>query len=147
LDAKFAEVTAQADAGAAQVEHAKTFLAQWQMLTSAVAGGYWKRIGFDEGVVPGDGPTGIVFADVSTIETVGGKAIRNGNVMYEVGMAHAIRQPEEVLLFRSNHDEILFDAANVRLNRYAPEEAPEEARKCVSNTVIDSLRELDLRKT
>jgi hypothetical protein len=28
LDAKFAEVTAQADAGAAQAEHAKTFLAQ-----------------------------------------------------------------------------------------------------------------------
>jgi hypothetical protein len=66
--------------------------------------------------------------------------------MYEVGIAHATRQPEEVLLFRSDNDEVLFDVANVRLNRYTPEEAPEEARKCITNTVIDSLRELDLKK-
>jgi hypothetical protein len=54
----------------------------------------------------------LVLADVSTIKKVENKPIRNGNVMYEVGIAHAARLPEEVLLFRSDNDPLLFDMAN-----------------------------------
>lgn len=97
-------------------------------------------------ILSGISTSRLVFADVSTIEKIGDKPIRNGNVMYEVGMAHAVRQPEEVLLFRSDDDQVLFDVANVRLNNYAPEDSPDEARERIVNTVINSLKELDLKK-
>jgi len=97
-------------------------------------------------ILSGISSSRLVFADVSTIEKVGDRAIRNGNVMYEVGIAHAVRQPEEVLLFRSDDDQILFDVANVRLNSYAPDDAPDDARERITNTVINTLEELDLKK-
>ena len=97
-------------------------------------------------ILSGISQSRFVFADVSTIEVVNGKPFRNGNVMYEVGIAHAVRQPEEVLLFRSDNAEVLFDIANVRLNRHAPDEAPDEARRCIVSKVMDSVRELDLKK-
>lgn len=97
-------------------------------------------------ILSGISSSRFVFADVSTIEKVDDRPIRNGNVMYEVGIAHAVRQPEEVLLFRSDKDQILFDVANVRLNRYAPDEAPEIARERITKSAINSLNELDLKK-
>ena len=66
--------------------------------------------------------------------------------MYEVGIAHAVRLPEEVLLFRSDSDPLLFDVANVRVNHYAPDEQPEEAKSLISDSIIGALRELDLRR-
>ena len=97
-------------------------------------------------ILSGISSSRLVFADVSTIEKVGDRAIRNGNVMYEVGIAHAVRQPEEVLLFRSDDDQILFDVANVRINSYAPEDAPDDARERITKSAINSLEELDLKK-
>src|SRR5690349_11432120 len=40
------------------------------------------------------------------------------NVMYEMGIAHAVRQPAEVILFRSDTGDIPFDMTNVRVNQY-----------------------------
>jgi len=58
----------------------------------------------------------LIFADVTTIGAVDGRPVRNGNVLYEVGIAHAVRLAEEVILFRSDNDPLLFDMANVRVN-------------------------------
>lgn len=88
----------------------------------------------------------LVFADVTTIGVADGKPIRNGNVMYEVGIAHATRLPEEVILFRSDNDPLLFDMANVRVNSYQPDQSPEEARWKVSDTIVAAVKEIDLRK-
>lgn len=88
----------------------------------------------------------LFLADVTTIAHAEGRPVRNGNVMYEVGIAHAVRLPEEVLLFRSDDDVLLFDVANVRVNPYAPHEKPEEAKSLISDTIIAALRELDLRR-
>jgi len=88
----------------------------------------------------------LIIADISTIGYLESKPIRNANVLYEVGLAQACRLPEEVLLFRSDSDEILFDLSNVRLNKYSPEENPEEAINIVTNGIVDSLRELDLSR-
>jgi hypothetical protein len=66
--------------------------------------------------------------------------------MYEVGIAHSVRLPEEVLLFRSDNDPLLFDVANVRVNTYSPDERPDEARAFISDSIIAALRELDLRR-
>jgi hypothetical protein len=75
------------------------------------------------------------------------ESFRNANVMYEVGIAHATRLPEEVLLFRSDDDRLLFDGANVRVNKYAPDERPDEARSIITKSIIDTLKELDLRRS
>ena len=88
----------------------------------------------------------VVLADVTTLSHLEGRPVRNGNVMYEVGIAHAVRLPEEVLLFRSDSDPLLFDVANVRVNHYAPDEQPEEAKSLISDSIIAALRELDLRR-
>ena len=73
----------------------------------------------------------LVLADVTTESHIASQPIRNGNVMYEVGIAHAIRLPEEVLLFRSDSDKVLFDIANVRLNSYDPDGSRNEAREAI----------------
>lgn len=92
----------------------------------------------------------IVLADVTTmgfVEHEGRrKPIRNANVLYEVGIAHAVRLPEEVILFRSDNDELIFDIANIRVNSYDPDDNPETARELVRNSIVEALREVELRK-
>ena len=89
----------------------------------------------------------VFLADITSLAEIGGRAIRNANVMYEIGLAHAMRQPEEVLLFRSDDRELMFDITNVRVHRYDPDGSPETARRFVSDTIVDSLREVDLKKS
>jgi hypothetical protein len=88
----------------------------------------------------------LIFADVTTIGVADGRPVRNRNVMYEVGIAHAVRLPEEVILFRSDNDPLLFDMANVRVNFYQPEESLENARRIVIDTIVTAVKEIDLRK-
>ncbi len=63
----------------------------------------------------------VFLADLTSFGEINGRAVRNANVMYEVGLAHAVRQPEEVLLFRSDDLDLLFDITNVRVHRYDPD--------------------------
>lgn len=91
----------------------------------------------------------LVLADISTVEYLPDpepQPIRNANVMYEVGLAHAVRLAEEVVLFRSDDDRLLFDLSNIRVNRYDPDGDPSAARARVSETIIAALRELDLQR-
>ncbi len=57
----------------------------------------------------------MVLADVSSFgrDATTGEAYRNGNVMYEVGLALACRQTSEVLLVRDDHDKFLFDVSTI----------------------------------
>jgi hypothetical protein len=66
--------------------------------------------------------------------------------MYEVGIAHATRLPEEVILFRSDKDELLFDVANVRVNSYDPDSDPETAINLVATAIGEAIKEVDLKK-
>lgn len=88
----------------------------------------------------------LIFADISSHFVENRIAVRNGNVMYEVGIAHAVRLPEEVLLFRSDREPLLFDVANVRINRYDPDGQPEEARQGVEGAIRNALLEVDNRR-
>lgn len=88
----------------------------------------------------------LIIADLTTLVSVGGKTLRNGNVMYEVGLAHAVRLPEEILLFRSDSDSIPFDIANVRVNRYDPDGDPESAKAQMSEAIVKAIREIDLKR-
>lgn len=66
-------------------------------------------------IVDGIAHSTLVLADVSVLgrDSKSGKPYRNGNVMYEVGIALACRQPAEVLLLRDDNDPFLFDVSTV----------------------------------
>jgi hypothetical protein len=88
----------------------------------------------------------VFVADITAVAEVNGRAVRNANVMYEVGLAHAVRVAEEVILFRSDDQDLIFDFANVRVHRYDPDDSPETARQFVTDMISQCLREIDLRK-
>lgn len=57
----------------------------------------------------------LVLADVSTVghDSKTGVVYRNGNVMYEAGLALASRHSSEVLLIRDDKERFLFDVSTV----------------------------------
>lgn len=87
------------------------------------------------------------LADITVIGELDGRPIRNGNVLYEVGLAHATRLSEEVGLLRSDNKELLFDVMNVRVLEYDPDGNPEAAANLVTDAIVQSLRELDLKRS
>ena len=89
----------------------------------------------------------LLVADITTTGVLDGRAVRNANVMYEVGLAHASRLPEEVLLVRSDDDPLNFDVSNVRVLSYRPDELADDARASLSSAVLASLNEVDLRRS
>lgn len=95
-------------------------------------------------ILQGIGASKLIFAEVSPLDEV-----RNTNVMYELGIAHAAREPTEVVIFRDDNAPLPFDVANVRVNRYEanPDDNPEQARESVRAALADALRELDLSKS
>jgi len=97
-------------------------------------------------ILTGIGTAQVVFADITSVGELDDRPIRNGNVMYEVGLAHATRLPEEVLLFRSDNAPLLFDTANVRVNSYLPDENPADAKRQVTECILSALKEVDLRR-
>lgn len=93
----------------------------------------------------------LFLADITTIGKLPmgqnkEKAIRNSNVMYEVGMAHSVRLSEEVILFRSDEDELPFDIANIRVNKYDPDNNPEDAKKKIKDAIEEAFKEINLQK-
>ncbi|MCC6678662.1 MAG: hypothetical protein IT436_16125 [Phycisphaerales bacterium] len=63
---------------------------------------------------------------------------RNGNVMYELGLAHALRHPEEVLIIRGDSRPLLFDIAGFRVHRYEERDAA-QARPMLSRLVAQMI--------
>lgn len=91
----------------------------------------------------------MVLADISVVDfmTVEGDRTpaRNGNVMYEVGMALACRQPVEVVLVRDDAEKLLFDISHIPVIRFDP--GNERASiDLIKRTLLDRLRERDLLK-
>lgn len=92
------------------------------------------------------GDSHCIVADITAVAEVDGRPLRNANVLYEVGLAHSARLPEEVVLFRSDQGPLDFDIAGVRVHTYDPDNEPERARGCVSETIVASLAALDARR-
>lgn len=88
----------------------------------------------------------LVVADITALDELNRRPVRNANVLYEVGLAHATRLPEEVLLFRSDASSLDFDVANVRVHPYDPDGDPAGAIRKIISTARDSLTELGLRR-
>lgn len=75
---------------------------------------------------------------------------RNGNVMYEVGLALACRQPVEVLLVRDDLESLLFDVSHIPVLHFNVE-SQDESVVLIRRAIEDRLRErnlqMDLRVT
>jgi hypothetical protein len=71
---------------------------------------------------------------------------RNGNVMWEVGIAHTMRMPDEVILVRSDADQSIFDLTQFRAFQYEPTNIP-RARKFLKELCQDRLRSIDQAKS
>ncbi len=83
----------------------------------------------------------LIFADISRLSN----GDRNANVLYEVGLAHAIRQPEEVVLFRCDDAEMSCDVASIRIHRYWPDD-PGRSRRAIAAALDGCLRIIDHKK-
>jgi hypothetical protein len=97
-------------------------------------------------IITGISKCRLFFADVTTLAHCEDRVFRNENVLYEVGIAHSRRLPEEVVLFRSDDDRLLFDLANIRVNPYNPDEKPTESKKLVKEALYSAIKEIDLQK-
>lgn len=102
-------------------------------------------------ILKGIGSSRLVFADLSTVglDAQSSRHYRNANVMYEVGIATAVRQPAEILAFRSDSDSLPFDIANVRVRVFASDidESAARAQSELELAFQDALREVDTRRS
>lgn len=101
-------------------------------------------------IVSGIGNCRLVFADISALEYFDDQKNKvpsvNQNVAYELGIAHAVRLPEEVILFKSDDEHLMFDLVSVRVNKYKPDDYPEKAKCLVKEALMSAIEEIDLRK-
>lgn len=84
----------------------------------------------------------MVLADVSSVgkNSKTGESYRNGNVMYEVGLALACRHPSDVLLIRDDKDKFLFDVSTVP-HMHLDFTDIEKARAALQTELLARLRE------
>jgi hypothetical protein len=87
----------------------------------------------------------VVVADISIAQEGRWKGQRNGNVMYEVGIAHACRQSTEVLLLRSDSEDINFDLAGIRVHSYDRSDVA-ATRERFARLIADTLVQIDHTK-
>lgn len=87
----------------------------------------------------------LIFADISICQTGKWAGQRNGNVMYEIGLSHAIRRPEELVLFKNDYDDINFDISNININQYEYGNI-ESSKKRFKEIVEYSLKNLSFTK-
>jgi len=100
-------------------------------------------------IIDGISHSVMVLADVSVIghDSKTGNSYRNGNVMYEVGLALACRQSSEVLLIRDDKDKFLFDVSTVP-HKHLDFANAKEASKLLKEEIENRLKEIDrLRDT
>lgn len=88
----------------------------------------------------------IVFADVSICCEGKWAGQRNGNVMYEVGLSHALRQVEEIILVRCDNEEINFDLAGIRVISYDKNNL-ETTRTLFAKLIREALKAIDQSKS
>ncbi len=96
-------------------------------------------------IVDGIAHSRLVLADVSVIDEgrYAETPIRNGNVMYEVGVALACRNPSEVLLIRDDSKKFLFDVSTIP-HMEVDFLDPDTAIGLLRNAILDRLSESKL---
>lgn len=84
----------------------------------------------------------LVFADISVCSSGRWKGQRNANAMYELGLAHALRRPQELVVVRSDHEKINFDVASIKIQDYELSDLP-AARQRFSQLLNEGVIQID----
>jgi hypothetical protein len=92
-------------------------------------------------ILRGIGRAKLILGDISIDEN----GYRNGNVMYELGIAHAIRLAEEVIILRSDNDKLLFDINQVRIINININDIDTSIRQ-LTDIFINSIKEINTSK-
>lgn len=87
----------------------------------------------------------LVLADTSYQAMAGEYGAPNANVMYELGIAHSIRLPEEVIVIRDNHSTSApsFDISHIRYHHIDTDD-PEAARAVLDPLIAYALDSIDM---
>ena len=88
----------------------------------------------------------IFLADISIASEGRWKGQRNGNVMYEVGLAHAVRQSTEIILIRSDDKPVDFDITQIKVHPY-PVLDMDGTRAQLSQLIVDVLKQIHQEKS
>lgn len=67
---------------------------------------------------------------------------RNGNVMWELGVAHVMRVPDEVIVVRSDNDPSIFDLTQFRAFPYDPQDVV-GSRRMLTAIATDRIRAVE----
>ncbi len=93
-------------------------------------------------ILDGIGRAKFLLFDISNEET----GQPNSNVMYELGIAHAIRLPEEVIIVRDENSEATpFDIKHIRWNDFSSQKIKKSITK-IKKLIRSVEKELDLTK-
>jgi len=87
------------------------------------------------------GQAQLILVDISTDNL----NRRNENVMYELGIAHAARLPEEVIIVRSDKGPLPFDFTQIRVKQFNPT-IISKAQAVIYTLLNDALLEIDYTK-
>lgn len=71
---------------------------------------------------------------------------RNGNVMWELGIAHVMRLPDEVIMIRADNEPSIFDLTQFRALSYDPDDV-DGARRLLAHLGQDRLNSIDQSKS
>ena len=80
----------------------------------------------------------VVFTDISTMKTKPWKGQRNGNVMFELGIAQAVRPTSDLVVVRSDRESLTFDINHIRVHSYSRGDLS-GARRLFAKLLRDSL--------
>lgn len=91
----------------------------------------------------------LVIADITSTDMTDSSGTtwpqRNGNVMWELGVAHSMRLPDEVIIVRSDNEPSIFDLTQFRAFQYDPLDVI-SARHILRTLAEDRLRSIDQTK-
>jgi hypothetical protein len=92
----------------------------------------------------------LVLSDITSVTMKDSNGVewpqRNGNVMWEVGIAHTMRLPDEVIMIRSDSDPSIFDLTQFRAFPYDPLRVV-QSRNFIRDLSLDRLRSIDQSKS
>ena len=92
-------------------------------------------------ILQGIGEAKLVLADISADKA----DIPSASVMYELGLAHAIRLPEEVIVVRGDSKDAPFDLTHIRAHRFDPSNI-DDSRDMIAKLLDDATKEVDLTR-
>jgi hypothetical protein len=96
-------------------------------------------------IVKGIAVSEIILADISSmdIEFDNNGIKRNGNVMYELGLAHAVKSPEKVLIVRDDNNKLLFDVSSIPC-KTIDFTSIDAAKNQVANLIVDRIKQSEI---